>query len=159
MSKDNIDLEFLQQKDEYKREFAIESLANLVYELEDSGVYLESEEFRKTFVKLEMIKDMFINLWKEENEMFKFGKYIFNSFKEFQDVQNLAIASGLETMKEFTEFLSANYSHKLIKSNWGGKYETNRWANWRDLSKFWLFNPKVFNQKSIKKGFKWKIEQ
>ena len=45
----------------------------------------------------------------------KFGKYIFNSFKEFQDVQNLAIASGLETMKEFTEFLSANYSHKLVK--------------------------------------------
>ena len=49
--------------------------------------------------------------------MFKFGKYVFESFKEFQDVQNLAIASGLETMKEFTEFLSANYSHKLIKSN------------------------------------------
>ena len=47
--------------------------------------------------------------------MFKFGKYIFNSFKEFQDVQNLAIASGLETMKEFTEFLSANYRHKLVK--------------------------------------------
>jgi hypothetical protein len=47
--------------------------------------------------------------------MFKFGKYIFNSFKEFQDVQNLAIASGLETMKEFTEFLGTNYSHKLVK--------------------------------------------
>ena len=47
--------------------------------------------------------------------MFKFGKYIFNSFKEFQDVQNLAIKSGLETMQEFTEFLSANYSHKLVK--------------------------------------------
>ena len=62
MSKDNIDLEFLQQKDEYKRDFAIECLANLVYEIEDSGIYHESEEFRKTFVKLEMIKDMFINL-------------------------------------------------------------------------------------------------
>ena len=49
--------------------------------------------------------------------MFKFGKYVFESFKEFQDVQNLAITSGLETMKEFTEFLRANYSHKLIKSN------------------------------------------
>lgn len=49
--------------------------------------------------------------------MFKFGKYIFDSFKEFQDIQNLAIANGLETMKEFTEFLSVNYSHKLIKSN------------------------------------------
>ena len=47
--------------------------------------------------------------------MFKFGKYIFNSFKEFQDVKNLSIASGLETIQEFTEFLSANYSHKLVK--------------------------------------------
>lgn len=62
MSANDIKLEFLQQKDEYKRDFAIECLANLVYEIEDSGVYLESEEFRKTFVKLEMIKDMFINL-------------------------------------------------------------------------------------------------
>ena len=62
MSKNDIDLDFLQQKDEYKRDFAIECLANLVYEIEDSSVYLESEEFRKTFVKLEMIKDMFINL-------------------------------------------------------------------------------------------------
>jgi hypothetical protein len=62
MSANDVNLEFLQQKEEYKREFAIESLANLVYEIEDSGVYLESEEFRKTFVKLEMIKDMFINL-------------------------------------------------------------------------------------------------
>ena len=62
MSANDINFEFLQQKDEYKKEFAIESLANLVYEIEDSGVYLESEEFRKTFVKLEMIKDMFINL-------------------------------------------------------------------------------------------------
>ena len=62
MSKNDIDLDFLQQKDEYRKEFAIECLANLVYEIEDSGVYLESEEFRKTFVKLEMIKDMFINL-------------------------------------------------------------------------------------------------
>ena len=62
MSKNDINFDFLQQKDEYKRDFAIESLANLVYEIEDSGVYLESEEFRKTFVKLEMIKDMFINL-------------------------------------------------------------------------------------------------
>ncbi len=62
MSANDIKLEFLQQKDEYKRDFAIECLANLVYEIEDSGVYLESEEFRKTFVKLEIIKDMFINL-------------------------------------------------------------------------------------------------
>ena len=62
MSKNDINLDFLQKKDEYRKEFAIECLANLVYEIEDSGVYLESEEFRKTFVKLEMIKDMFINL-------------------------------------------------------------------------------------------------
>ena len=62
MSKNDTNLDFLQKKDEYRKEFAIESLANLVYEIEDSGIYLESEEFRKTFVKLEMIKDMFINL-------------------------------------------------------------------------------------------------
>ena len=62
MSKNDTNLDFLQKKDEYKKEFAIESLAKLVYEIEDSGIYLESEEFRKTFVKLEMIKDMFINL-------------------------------------------------------------------------------------------------
>ena len=62
MSANDIALDFLEKKDEYKKEFAIESLAKLVYEIEDSGVYLESEEFRKTFVKLEMIKDMFINL-------------------------------------------------------------------------------------------------
>ena len=62
MSANDINLDFLEKKEEYKREFAIESLANLVYEIEDSGIYLESEEFRKTFVKLEMIKDMFINL-------------------------------------------------------------------------------------------------
>ena len=62
MSKNDINFDFLQQKDEYKKEFAIQSLVNLVYEIEDSGVYLQSEEFRKTFVKLEMIKDMFINL-------------------------------------------------------------------------------------------------
>lgn len=62
MSKNDINFDFLQKKEEYRKEFAIESLANLVYEIEDSGIYLESEKFRKTFVKLEMIKDMFINL-------------------------------------------------------------------------------------------------
>jgi hypothetical protein len=39
MSKNDANLEFLQQKDEYKREFAIESLANLVYELEESWCF------------------------------------------------------------------------------------------------------------------------
>ena len=72
--------------------------------------------------------------------MFKFGKYVFESFKEFQQVLSLAAANGVGTGEKFFDFLSANYSHKLIKSNWGAKYETNKWANWRDLSKFWLFN-------------------
>ncbi len=46
----------------------------------------------------------------------KYGKYMFESFKEFQQVQNLAIANNVRTMKEFTEFLRANYSQKLIKN-------------------------------------------
>lgn len=62
MSANDINFDFLEKEQEYRKDFAIENLANLVYELKDSEVYLESEEFRKTFVKLEMIKDMFINL-------------------------------------------------------------------------------------------------
>ncbi|WP_418179746.1 hypothetical protein ACNSOO_04590 [Aliarcobacter lanthieri] len=45
----------------------------------------------------------------------KFGKYIFDSFKEFQAIQNLAIAKGLGTFLEFEKFLNENYSHKLVK--------------------------------------------
>lgn len=45
----------------------------------------------------------------------KFGKYVFENFKEFQQVRNLAVKNGAETIQEFTEFLSANYSHKLVK--------------------------------------------
>ena len=44
----------------------------------------------------------------------RFGKFRFNSFKEFQDIQNLAIAKGLRTGEEFEKFLQANYSHKKI---------------------------------------------
>ena len=45
----------------------------------------------------------------------RFGKYRFNSFKEFQQLQNLAIANGVGTVEEFEKFLSANCSHKMIK--------------------------------------------
>ncbi|WP_164966438.1 hypothetical protein [Aliarcobacter skirrowii] len=46
----------------------------------------------------------------------KFGKYLFESLEEFQQVQNLAMANNVRTMKEFTEFLRTNYSQKLIKN-------------------------------------------
>ena len=49
--------------------------------------------------------------------MFKFGKYVFESFKEFLQVLSLATANGVGTGEKFFDFLSANYSHKLIKSN------------------------------------------
>lgn len=45
----------------------------------------------------------------------KFGKFMFISFKEFQDIQNLAIAKGLRTGEEFEKFLKQNYSHKIVK--------------------------------------------
>ena len=46
----------------------------------------------------------------------RFGKYRFNSIKEFQQLQNLAIANGVGTWEEFTKFLSANCSDKIIKN-------------------------------------------
>ncbi|MCT7643868.1 hypothetical protein [Aliarcobacter butzleri] len=45
----------------------------------------------------------------------KFGNYMFENFKEFQQVKNLAIVNGVGTEKEFEKFLSENYSHKLVK--------------------------------------------
>lgn len=44
----------------------------------------------------------------------RFGKFRFNSFKEFQQLQNLAIENGVGTLEEFEKFLQANYSHKKI---------------------------------------------
>ena len=46
----------------------------------------------------------------------KFGKYIFESLEEFQQVQNLAMENGVGTMKEFTEFLRVKYSHKIVNN-------------------------------------------
>ncbi len=42
---------------------------------------------------------------------FRFGKFNFKSFKEFQDVQNLAIANGSKTPEDLEKFLS-NYFNK-----------------------------------------------
>lgn len=44
----------------------------------------------------------------------RFGKYRFNSIKEFQ-LQNLAIANGVGTVEEFEKFLSKNCSDKIVK--------------------------------------------
>ena len=46
----------------------------------------------------------------------RFGKFRFNSFKEFQQLQNLAIESGVGTVEEFEKFLSANCSDKIVKN-------------------------------------------
>ena len=45
----------------------------------------------------------------------KFGRFKFESFKEFQHIQNLAIEKGARTNEEFEKFLSDNYSDKLVK--------------------------------------------
>ena len=45
----------------------------------------------------------------------KFGKYMFENYKEFQAVRNLAVANGVETFGEFEKYLKNNFSNKLIK--------------------------------------------
>ncbi len=45
----------------------------------------------------------------------KFGKYMFESFKEFQHVKKVAFANGVETLGEFEIYLKNNFSDKLIK--------------------------------------------
>ncbi|HKM19494.1 MAG TPA: hypothetical protein VJY14_05470 [Aliarcobacter sp.] len=47
----------------------------------------------------------------------KYGKYMFESFKEFQQILSLATANGVGTGEKFFNFLSENYSEKLIKTN------------------------------------------
>ena len=42
---------------------------------------------------------------------FKFGKYLFDSFQEFKDLQNLAIEKGFETQEEFEQFLKEHFKH------------------------------------------------
>ncbi|OCL85983.1 hypothetical protein AAX26_01632 [Aliarcobacter thereius] len=44
----------------------------------------------------------------------KFGKYLFESLEEFQQVQNLAMANNVRTMKEFSKFLRLNCSQYLV---------------------------------------------
>ena len=45
----------------------------------------------------------------------RFGKFRFNTFKEFQQLQNLAIANGVGTVEEFEKFLQTNCNIKIIK--------------------------------------------
>jgi hypothetical protein len=40
-----------------------------------------------------------------------FNKYKFESFQQFIDIQNLAMAKGYKTAEEFNNYLAANYSH------------------------------------------------
>ena len=46
----------------------------------------------------------------------KFGKYLFESFKEFQEIKNEAIKVGAITAEQFFNFLGYDYSHKLIEN-------------------------------------------
>ena len=46
----------------------------------------------------------------------KFGKYIFESYKEFQEIKKDAVKVGAITAEQFFNFLGVNYSHKLIKN-------------------------------------------
>ncbi|MFY9088921.1 hypothetical protein [Arcobacter aquimarinus] len=45
----------------------------------------------------------------------RFGKFRFDSFKEFQQLQSLAAANGVGTVEEFEKFLSVNCSDKIVK--------------------------------------------
>lgn len=45
----------------------------------------------------------------------KYGKFRFDSFKEFQQIQSLAVANGVGTNEELEKFLLDNYSNKLVK--------------------------------------------
>ena len=40
-----------------------------------------------------------------------FGKYQFESFEQFQEIQNLAMENNLKTAEEFNQYLEKNYSH------------------------------------------------
>jgi hypothetical protein len=45
----------------------------------------------------------------------KYGKFRFDSIKEFQQIQSLAVANGVGTAQELEKFLLENYSNKLVK--------------------------------------------
>ncbi|OCL90488.1 hypothetical protein [Aliarcobacter thereius] len=46
----------------------------------------------------------------------KFGKYMFESYEEFQNILKLALENGIGTMKEFGEFLRLNCSQFMVKN-------------------------------------------
>lgn len=46
----------------------------------------------------------------------RFGKYVFESFKEFQEIRDKSLKAGMVTIEEFSKFLSCNYSHKLVNN-------------------------------------------
>lgn len=48
--------------------------------------------------------------------MIRLGKYRFTNYKEFQHIQNLAIANGVGTIEELEKFLQANCSDKIVKN-------------------------------------------
>ena len=62
MSANDLELDFLNKKDEYKKEFAIKTLIDLIHDTENEKLYLESEDFKIFFTKVEVIKDMLVNL-------------------------------------------------------------------------------------------------
>lgn len=43
----------------------------------------------------------------------KFGKFIFESMEEFNQVKKIAKDKGVNTAQEFFDFLSQNYSYKM----------------------------------------------
>ena len=81
----------------------------------------------------------------------KYGKYMFESFKEFQQVLSLATANGVGTGEKFFDFLSANYSHKLIKSNWGGNMKLTDEQIEKIYQSFDCLIPKSLIKKVLKK--------
>lgn len=62
MSANDLELDFLNKKDEYKKEFAIKTFIDLIHDTENEKLYLESEDFKIFFTKVEVIKDMLVNL-------------------------------------------------------------------------------------------------
>jgi hypothetical protein len=57
-----LEVDFSQKKEEYRTEFALQSLMMLLEQVKEDGLYLENKEFADFYAKVEMIKDMLINL-------------------------------------------------------------------------------------------------
>ncbi|WP_155522216.1 hypothetical protein [Aliarcobacter lanthieri] len=45
----------------------------------------------------------------------RFGKFVFSSFKEFQQLLSLATAKDVGTVEEFEKFLQSHCNIKIIK--------------------------------------------